>query len=76
MFEPEIFGLNRISRIRQNPMEPEKGVNNQASRNHGLSREMIPVYPVFGVKKKSAGMEESSFHLSRYPGTKFFNHLL
>ena len=75
MFEPEIFGLYRISRMLQNLMDPEKGVNNQASGHHGLSREMIPIYPVFGVKKKSSGMVESAFHLSRYPETKIFDHL-
>ena len=36
---------------------------------------MIPVYPVFGVKKKGSGMVVSAFHLSRYPETKIFDHL-
>ncbi|MFK5953562.1 MAG: hypothetical protein QM498_10935 [Desulfobacterium sp.] len=56
MFEPEIFGLNRISWMCYPPMDPEKGMNNHASRNHGVSRKMIYIYPVFGVKKKSPYM--------------------
>jgi hypothetical protein len=54
--EPEVGNPGRPWLTRPG-MGPEKGVDDYASRHHGISRKMIPVNPVVGIKEKHPFME-------------------